>query len=135
MDEGMITLVCGIINCVADLLVTVLPIPVVMKLKMPMRQRVGVVCLLSLGFIVTIAGVVRTYYIWKSLVDSYDQTWFAYPLWIAAAVEIDLSVVSAVFLFLYLESVRSDKCANQYSVARSARVHQHCGRCLERQKC
>jgi hypothetical protein len=51
--------------------------------------------LFSLGFFVTIAGAVRTYYIYKSLVLEYDNTWYAYPLWIAAAIEIDLGVVSS----------------------------------------
>lgn len=50
----------------------------------------------------------RTYYIWKSLVLSYDETWFAYPLWICAAVEVDLAVICACapalrpFLVIYL---------------------------------
>lgn len=50
----------------------------------------------------------RTYFIWKSLVLSYDETWFAYPLWIAAAVEVDLAVICACapairpFLLRYL---------------------------------
>jgi hypothetical protein len=60
LNEGTVTLVAGIINCTADLLVTVLPIPTIMQLRLPLRQRVGVVILLSLGFIITIAGVVRT---------------------------------------------------------------------------
>jgi hypothetical protein len=40
--------------------------------------------------------------------DSYDETWFAYPLYIAAAVEIDLAVITACapalrpFLIIYL---------------------------------
>lgn len=42
----------------------------------------------------TIAGIVRTWFIYRSLFNvNYDQTWYAYPLWIAAAVEIDLGVV------------------------------------------
>ncbi|KAI7168242.1 hypothetical protein KC324_g11643, partial [Hortaea werneckii] len=93
LDEGKVMLGGGVINCVSDLLTTVLPIPIVMRLQMPLKQRIGVCVLLCLGFIVTIAGVIRTYFIWKSLIDSWDQTWFAYPLWIAAAVEIDLAVM------------------------------------------
>lgn len=62
---------------------------------MPLKQRLGVCVLLGLGIIVTVAGVIRTYYIWKALMDSYDETWFAYPLWICAAVEIDLAVLCA----------------------------------------
>jgi hypothetical protein len=61
---------------------------------MPRRQRFAVALLFGLGFIVTIAGVVRTWYIYRSLFGEYDQTWYAYPLWIAAAIEIDLGVVS-----------------------------------------
>ncbi|KAK5704703.1 hypothetical protein LTR17_021659 [Elasticomyces elasticus] len=95
LDDGKVMLGGGVINCFSDLLTTVLPIPIIARLQMPLRQRVGVCVLLCLGFIVTIAGVVRTYYIWKSLMAQYDETWFAYPLWIAAAVEIDLAVICA----------------------------------------
>ena len=83
----------GVINSVSDLLTTVLPIPIVMRLQMPLKQRIGVCILLCLGFVVTIAGSIRTYYSWKSLIASWDETWFAYPLWIAAAVEIDLGLI------------------------------------------
>jgi hypothetical protein len=94
LDEGAVTLWCGIISCVADLLCTILPIPVVLRLRMPLRQRFGICVLLSAGILVTIAGVIRTYFIWKSLIDTYDETWFTYPLWICAALEIDIAVVS-----------------------------------------
>jgi hypothetical protein len=59
MDEGKVTLAAGIINCVLDLLVTILPLPMIVKLQMRLRQRLGVMFLLSLGFVVTIAGIVR----------------------------------------------------------------------------
>ncbi|CAI6336000.1 unnamed protein product [Periconia digitata] len=95
MDEGKATLCIGIINCVADFTCTILPIPLVARLQMPRRQRIAVIVLFGLGFIVTIAGAVRTWYIYMSLILEYDQTWYAYPLWIAAAVEIDLGVICA----------------------------------------
>lgn len=60
---------------------------------MPARQRMAVAVLFGLGIIVTIAGIIRTWYIYQSLIKSYDQTWAGYPLWIAAAIEIDLGVV------------------------------------------
>jgi len=59
LDEGKVTLAAGIINCVLDLLITSLPIPMVMRLQMRPRQRACVVVLLSLGFVVTVAGIVR----------------------------------------------------------------------------
>ncbi|QDS68636.1 hypothetical protein FKW77_001626 [Venturia effusa] len=99
------------------------------------RQRIGVIILLSLGFVVTIAGVTRTFFIWKSLIASYDETWYAYPLWIAAAVEVDLAVICACapavrpFLLLCVgplvtslsgsRSVRSHKKGDGYTLTRS----------------
>ncbi|KAF2721800.1 hypothetical protein K431DRAFT_63989 [Polychaeton citri CBS 116435] len=97
LNEGTITVTAGVLNCVSDFLVATLPIPIVMRLRMPLRQRVGVCILLSLGYVVTVAGIVRTYFIYKSLVATYDETWYSYPLWIAATVEIDLAVVSDGF--------------------------------------
>ena len=94
LDEGALTLFCGIVSCVADFFCTILPIPVILRLRMPLRQRIGVCVLLSAGILVTIAGVVRTWFIWKSLIATYDETWFTYPLWICAALEIDIAVVS-----------------------------------------
>jgi hypothetical protein len=94
LDEGIMTLTCGIISCIADLQCTLLPIPAIMRLSMPLRQRIGVCVLLSAGIIVTIAGTIRTFFIWKSLIDTYDETWYTYPLWICAAIEIDIAVVS-----------------------------------------
>ncbi|KAF2177028.1 hypothetical protein K469DRAFT_382754 [Zopfia rhizophila CBS 207.26] len=95
MDEGPVTLAARVINCIADLLVTVLPIPMVFKLQMPVRQRAAVIVPFSLGFVVTIAGIMRTWYIYKSLIAHYDMNSYAYPLWISAVVEIDLGVVSS----------------------------------------
>ncbi|EKG21253.1 hypothetical protein MPH_01396 [Macrophomina phaseolina MS6] len=92
-DEGKVVLGIGVVNCFIDLLITALPITIITRLQMPMQQRVGVMILLSLGFVVVVAGAVRTYYIWKGLVVSYDETWLTFPLWIAAAVEINLGVV------------------------------------------
>ncbi|XP_014551162.1 hypothetical protein COCVIDRAFT_113642 [Bipolaris victoriae FI3] len=95
LDEASATLIVGIINCVADLLTTVTPIPLVMGLQMPLHQRLAVAFFFSMGFIVTGAGIVRTWFIYRSLFNEWDQTWYAYPLWIAAAVEIDLGVMCA----------------------------------------
>lgn len=66
---------------------------------MPRRQRFAVCVLFGLGFIVTIAGIARIWFVYDSLIRSYDQTWYAYPLWISAAVEIDLGVVSLTSFF------------------------------------
>ncbi|KAF1936522.1 hypothetical protein EJ02DRAFT_82359 [Clathrospora elynae] len=95
LDEGVATIVCGVISCIADFVTTVTPIPLIMGLQMPLRQKLAVAVLFAFGLIVTAAGIVRTWFIYRSLVGEYDTTWYAYPLWIAAAVEIDLGVICA----------------------------------------
>jgi hypothetical protein len=80
LDEAVTSLAVGILNCIADLLVTVLPIPIALTLNMPLKQRIGVCILLSLGFIVTIAGVLRTYFIWKTFRTAYDETWVCFEI-------------------------------------------------------
>jgi hypothetical protein len=59
LDEGKVILGGGISSTFADLVTTALPIPLVMKIQMPFIQRAIVILLLSLGFLVTIAGAVR----------------------------------------------------------------------------
>ncbi|KAI1526722.1 hypothetical protein PtrSN002B_011590, partial [Pyrenophora tritici-repentis] len=95
MDEAVLTMICGVINSVADLLTTLTPMPLVFRLQMPLNQRLAVAMLFGMGFIVTAAGIVRTWFIYRSLFNEWDQTWFTYPLWISAAVEIDLGVICA----------------------------------------
>lgn len=90
----------GVMSCMADLLCTILPVPIIMRLHMPLRDRIGVCVLLSAGIVVTIAGVLRTVFIWNALVTTYDESWATYPLWICAAVEIDLAVVCSIRTYL-----------------------------------
>jgi hypothetical protein len=63
-------------------------------MKLDRWSKYGTVVLLGLGYIVTAAGGVRTYYTWKLYYDSnYDYTWMQYPAFLASAVENDLAVV------------------------------------------
>jgi len=39
MDEGIVTLVCGVINCVADFATTVTPIPLVVRVSAYLLTR------------------------------------------------------------------------------------------------
>jgi hypothetical protein len=92
LDDGILTFAGGIANTVADLLVIVLPLPLIASLDLPPRRRAGAIGLVSLGFLVCIAGGVRSYYTWLSLIKSYDTTWDSYGVWLSAVVEIDLGV-------------------------------------------
>lgn len=83
----------GIANNLADMVVVALPIPLIIKLQLPVRQRFGAIFLVSLGLIVCIAGGFRTYFIWFALVSTYDYTWNSYGIYVSAMIEFDLGVV------------------------------------------
>jgi hypothetical protein len=86
------------VNTVADLLVTIQPIFLIATLELPLRRRIGAIILVSLGFVVCFAGGVRAYYTWRALIHSYDETWECYGMWFSGAIEIDLGIVSCLFL-------------------------------------
>jgi hypothetical protein len=88
----MLTLASGIANTFANLLVVVLPIPLIASLDLPPRPRVGAIILLCLGVVVCIAGGARAYFTWIGLFNSYDITWDCYGMWLTAVVEVDLGV-------------------------------------------
>ena len=100
---AQLTYICSIINTILDFFIMLLPIPLIWKLKLEGRQRIAVVSLFSLGLVVCTGGIFRTIYVDLAMVKSYDETWVAWPLWIATAVEIDLAVVRLVHVLDGLE--------------------------------
>ena len=80
--------------CFSDFLVTAIPIPIAMRLQMPLARRIGVGILLSVGMLVGFLGIVRVYYVWLANVGSYDETWYLYPLYMATTLELDIGIVS-----------------------------------------
>jgi hypothetical protein len=66
----------------------------VMRLKLPRRHLIITLCLFGLGFIASIASILRTYFLWKALYRTYDLPWMIYPLYTVCAIEINLGIVS-----------------------------------------
>jgi hypothetical protein len=87
-------LVNGITNILNDLFAYILPIPMLWRVKLPKKQRLGLTALFSVGSLVNIAGGLRLYY---SVVvnDSKDGTWSGFQLWTWEAVEVDLGIACA----------------------------------------
>ena len=92
ISETKNLLAAGIINTITDLLVVTLPIPSVWGLNLPLRQQVILVLLFGAGFLVTIAGIVRTIYTFR-VTNAWDKTWLAYPVWLASSVELYVGIV------------------------------------------
>lgn len=75
-----------------------LPLPTLFRLQMPMTQRLGLAALFGLGFVVVVAGIVRTYWVIYVEVNyvtdpSYDLTWDSYNIWVWTALEANLAII------------------------------------------
>ena len=82
------------LNTFSELLIAVLPLPVVFgKLNILPVQRWGTAVLLSLGILVAVVGGIRTFYAWKFFTE-YDHSWVATPYLICSEIELDTALVS-----------------------------------------
>ncbi|KAL4870530.1 hypothetical protein BDV12DRAFT_55516 [Aspergillus spectabilis] len=93
LNDGAIVFSASTINIFTDVLVTILPMPLIWKLQLPVRQRLAVIAIFGLGIMVDVAGSVRTVYVWKSMVASYDITWEGWPVLLAATIEINVGLI------------------------------------------
>jgi hypothetical protein len=82
----------SVVNTVSEFFIALFPIIGAYTLGVDVRQRWHVISLLSLGFLVTIAGGFRTMFVWKCLVP-YDGTWWVSAQWLCAEIEINLAMV------------------------------------------
>jgi hypothetical protein len=94
------------VNTVSEFCLAAMPIFAVYKLNIDQHQRTTVIGLLSLGFLVGLAGCFRVYYLWKSVgASDLDMSWWADPHWIASEVEIDLAIVRLYLICLIISSL------------------------------
>ncbi|KAK1537694.1 hypothetical protein CPAR01_07807 [Colletotrichum paranaense] len=82
-----------ITTVLTDFAVYILPMPTLFRLRLPIMQRLILIILFSLGTVVVVAGIMRTY--WAHFVEreTYDVTWDGFELWIWTALEANLAVV------------------------------------------
>lgn len=94
IDQRIHLVIQGTLNILYDFCVVLIPIPIVLRLNLPLRQRIIVALLFGAGFVICFAGIARTYYMYR-VTDGYrDVTWDAYPVWLSTAVELYVGIVS-----------------------------------------
>ncbi|EPS35235.1 hypothetical protein H072_11564 [Dactylellina haptotyla CBS 200.50] len=93
IDESAANIANAVINSLCDLYVFSLPIKDMLGLRLPLRQRISLVVLFSLGGVVCIAGWLRVWQLSSVLTKTYDNTWHGPTLYILTAVECDLAIL------------------------------------------
>ncbi|KAL1875225.1 hypothetical protein Daus18300_003296 [Diaporthe australafricana] len=96
INEELHLLAAGCINTTTDFLIVLLPIPYVVRLKLPRKQQIIIVSLFTGGLFVTAAGAVRTYVFHITLTDpTRDLTWNAWVIIIVSALELYIGIICA----------------------------------------
>ncbi|KAJ5481161.1 hypothetical protein N7539_007055 [Penicillium diatomitis] len=95
LNEGNVLFAASVINLFTDFMTTAVPMPLIWRLKLPVRQRLAVMSIFGLGVLVTVAGSFRTAFVWQSMVVGYDRTWLSWPILITASIEINIGLICA----------------------------------------
>ena len=111
-------------NIVADIGLMVLPMPMVWGVKLPARQRLGLLAMFGLGTLVIVAGFMRLKYLVETT-NSMDPTWDGFMAWIWVAIECDVGIVCASIPSLKPLVAKSRRGAGQSYSRSLSRQQQH----------
>ncbi|KAH3918558.1 hypothetical protein HBI56_135090 [Parastagonospora nodorum] len=82
------------LNSLSDFLIYLYPAKPLWSLHLPIKQRLGLICLFSIGLFVCIAGVLRMYYLEKFF-TSFDPRWNGVPVWLCMVLEMNIGIICA----------------------------------------
>ncbi|KAF2750717.1 hypothetical protein M011DRAFT_474224 [Sporormia fimetaria CBS 119925] len=83
------------INIATDLIVAALPLQPMWNLRIPIRQKIAVIAILTLGWFVVIISILRLYFLVLVAEHPMDATWYSGPVAYWSALEINLAIVCA----------------------------------------
>ncbi|KAF2690992.1 hypothetical protein K458DRAFT_438710 [Lentithecium fluviatile CBS 122367] len=80
------------LNSLSDFLVYLWPAKPLWSLQLPKKQRLGLICLFSVGCLVCIAGILRMYYL-EVYFNGTDLLWNACPVYALMTLEMNLGII------------------------------------------
>ncbi|KAF4825696.1 Satratoxin biosynthesis SC1 cluster protein 4 [Colletotrichum siamense] len=94
IDRPAIYIATAVANIVSDVMIFSLPIPIVVKLQIPRRQKIGLFFIFAVGSLTVVTSLIRVSLL-PAMLTSLDQTWaISYAsLWII--VEANLLIICA----------------------------------------
>ncbi|KAI9886879.1 MAG: hypothetical protein M1823_001315 [Watsoniomyces obsoletus] len=94
INTPIFLLLGAVFNIVSDIVIVLLPLPIVWNLQVTRRQKIALTSVFLLGGFVCVASIVRVPYLWM-LTTSGDPTWYSVNAAIWTMVEVDLGIVCA----------------------------------------
>ncbi|KAH9879408.1 hypothetical protein J1614_002848 [Plenodomus biglobosus] len=99
-DEILVLIVIIVISAVQDLIACVIPMFVVVKLRLPLRQKMALSAIFLIGLATCGIGALRIHYAHRVYYytklnpsPTYDITWEALGSWVSTAVEANLAII------------------------------------------
>jgi len=94
LDREALWLTHASINIVSDFVIILLPIPVILKLTLPTKQKYGLVAIFAVGIVVCLISIIRLDSV-KEAAKLSDVTWSGVHAGIWSQSEISISIVCA----------------------------------------
>ncbi|KAK4115452.1 hypothetical protein N656DRAFT_694574, partial [Canariomyces notabilis] len=82
------------VNILTDLLTYTLPIPLVLKLQVPKRQKISLAVIFGLGLLACVSSIIRITYI-PQMLASTDQTWTIAGAMYWSVIETNVGILAA----------------------------------------
>ncbi|CAO2648301.1 Nn.00g075680.m01.CDS01 [Neocucurbitaria sp. VM-36] len=95
IDNKTIWYVNASINIMTDLLVATLPVRAIWGLKIPTRQRIALLCILTIGWFVCVVSILRLHALVVFAAHPEDTTWYSSATAYWSAIEVNLAIVCA----------------------------------------
>ncbi|KAI1467940.1 uncharacterized protein F4812DRAFT_428209 [Daldinia caldariorum] len=82
----------AVLNIVSDVIIVVLPIPMIHGLKMPMKQKIAVGLLIAMGSAVVIVSIARVAYV-RTMLQNTDVTWTQASTAVLSTLELNIGII------------------------------------------
>jgi len=94
VNANIFNLTTAVLNSLTDFLVYLWPVQYVWRVRLPLRERLGIIFVFVIGCWVCIAGFVRMWYI-HTLFEGYEYFYDGAAIWMASSVEANVGIIFA----------------------------------------
>ncbi|EXK78255.1 hypothetical protein FOQG_17061 [Fusarium oxysporum f. sp. raphani 54005] len=92
IDYAVMYIIIAIANIISDIVLFAIPIPMIVQLKIPLGQKIGLGIMLSIATITVTTSIIRMIYL-PSLLGALDIPWIAAPANVWSFVEVNLFII------------------------------------------
>ncbi|KAH8669362.1 hypothetical protein BGZ61DRAFT_460954 [Ilyonectria robusta] len=92
VNAAVMYIAIAVANIVSDVILFIIPIPTIVRLKMPLVQKVGAGVMFGIGSVTVATSIIRMIYL-PSLLGASDIPWTAAPANVWSFVEVNLFII------------------------------------------